>query len=120
MTNARVKPPPGSAAIDKAFYKSKEWAKMRAKVMREEPTCRMCGSDSPRAVADHIIPRRVRPDLALVRGNIQRLCRDCHEREKARFERYAYGIKKGFEQKPQAVSADGVHLDSQHPWARRG
>jgi 5-methylcytosine-specific restriction endonuclease McrA len=30
---------------------------------------------------DHIIPIRIRPDLAFVRRNLQPLCKPCHSRK---------------------------------------
>lgn len=58
------------------FYGSAAWRRLRADVLREEPQCRRCGRAS--VEADHILPRRRWPALALVRENVQGLCRVCH------------------------------------------
>jgi 5-methylcytosine-specific restriction endonuclease McrA len=58
----------------------REWRELSARVRREEPICRLCGV-RPSEVADHIIRRRDRPDLAMERSNLRGVCRRCHARE---------------------------------------
>lgn len=58
------------------------WRKLRAQVVREEPTCRLgfpriCTVVS--TTADHILPVSERPDLALVRSNCRGSCRPCND-----------------------------------------
>lgn len=65
-----------------AFYASPEWKVLREEVVREQGRqCRDCGrtiaSDADLTV-DHILPRSRRPDLALVKANLQVLCRTCN------------------------------------------
>jgi len=55
------------AAID-----GTEWRRVRAQVLREEPTCRMCGA--PSTEADHIIPLQAGGD-PYDRANLQGLCK---------------------------------------------
>lgn len=52
---------------------------LRLRVLVEEPRCRGCGA--PATEVDHIEPRYRRPDLFLVRTNLQALCRRCHARK---------------------------------------
>ena len=67
----------------------KDWQRLRAQVMREEPLCRIClkGSHNqhPRVEAavevDHIVPVTLAPELRLTRSNLQPLCKSCHRRK---------------------------------------
>jgi 5-methylcytosine-specific restriction endonuclease McrA len=43
-------------------------------------------------VTDHIVPIQIRPDLRLEWGNLQSLCRRCHDSVKAQEEKAAYGL----------------------------
>lgn len=65
------------------FYETAAWARMRRRVLLEEPTCRgwppgtRCGKPSEHV--DHIVP--IRPDAGgarLERANLQALCSSCH------------------------------------------
>lgn len=60
-----------------AFYSSTAWKKLRAQVLEEVGACQTDCGRAAREV-DHIIPRRVRPDLALERANLRAMCRPCH------------------------------------------
>lgn len=64
------------------FYSTPEWRAVRAEVLREEPFCR-CGCGAESDTVDHIIPRRERPDLALVRSNLRAMYSRCHNRHTA-------------------------------------
>ena len=60
---------------------TRAWRKLRAQVLAEEPLCRIridgtCTTISTQA--DHIIPIALRPDLAMVRANIQGACAPCN------------------------------------------
>lgn len=60
---------------------TRAWRKLRDRVVREEPTCRLqhpgvCTYWSQ--TADHIIPVSVRPDLAMDRGNLRGACQACN------------------------------------------
>lgn len=87
------------------FYSSRPWFKVRSKVLKASGyRCAMCGTGVAGAyagVVDHIIPRRIRPDLALDMTNLQTLCRPCHDR-----------IKKKHESNPDqpTVGADGFPI----------
>jgi hypothetical protein len=64
------------------FYESREWLDLRYRVLkRAGGCCKLCGcrgtADSPLQV-DHIKPRSLYPDLALVEANLQVLCKACN------------------------------------------
>lgn len=64
------------------FYSSAEWRRLRSEVIEaEEPACRSCGAyilDTTDVTVDHTQPRSRFPELALVRENLQILCRSCN------------------------------------------
>jgi 5-methylcytosine-specific restriction endonuclease McrA len=68
------------------FYMTKEWYKTRARALRAnravyggQLTCVVCGKwITDRANVDHIVRRRVRPDLAYELSNLQVLHQACH------------------------------------------
>ena len=77
----------GEVAIPKPsdtdFYKSKEWRRLRVRVLEKyECKCMMCGH-SPKEHGivihvDHIKPRSTHPHLQLKEDNLQLLCEDCN------------------------------------------
>ena len=88
------------------WYSDMSWKRRARAQMRREPFCRMCGSIA--TVADHIVPHR--GDLrAWQKGELQSLCRDCHERKKKTEEH------RGF---VPGVGVDGYPTDSNHPFVR--
>lgn len=65
----------------KRILSTRAWRTLRAQVIREEPLCRIqipevCTKVSTQA--DHIIPVALRPDLAMVRANLQGACGPCN------------------------------------------
>ena len=62
--------------------KTEEWRRLSAQVRREEPICwlRFQGCTVLSTTADHVIPYRDRPDLALVRSNLRGACFSCNHR----------------------------------------
>jgi 5-methylcytosine-specific restriction protein A len=57
------------------------WERLRNMVRAEEPLCAEClaaGMVDRATAVDHIIPIRERPDLRLVRENLQGICRRHH------------------------------------------
>lgn len=71
------------------------WLKLSRLCLTDEPYCRYCARDGRvtlAEVSDHIIPITIRPDLRLVRENIQSLCKLCHDSTKAREENEMYGV----------------------------
>lgn len=70
---------------DKAFYCSAAWRRVRAAVLREQPLCVLClkeGRTTAASHVDHILERKVRPDLAFDMDNLQALCQPCHQRKR--------------------------------------
>lgn len=65
-----------------AFYGSSEWRAVRAEIIREQgKVCKFCRKTilaELDATVDHIRPRSIYPDLALVKSNLQVLCRVCN------------------------------------------
>ena len=59
---------------------SGRWKRLCKLILARDPICRACGVAIAREV-DHIIPRKARPDLALVMDNLQGLCKQCHGRK---------------------------------------
>lgn len=71
------------------------WLRLSRLCLAEEPLCRHCrelGQRTRATVSDHIVPVQIRPDLRLVRSNVQSLCKPCHDGWKASLERELYGI----------------------------
>lgn len=64
--------------IKNEFLKSKEWKTLSRKIRIRDKHCLRCGSKK-RLCGDHIIPRRLRPDLELSEYNIQTLCWVCND-----------------------------------------
>lgn len=65
------------------FYDSREWLDLRYRVLqRAGGSCKLCGCratpDNPIQV-DHIKPRSLHPELALVESNMQVLCQSCNK-----------------------------------------
>jgi 5-methylcytosine-specific restriction endonuclease McrA len=90
----------------KTFYSTKEWFKVRGKVLRRDNfTCKFCGFHSMAKgmmVVDHVVPRMHRPDLAYAMTNLVTLCKHCHDSTKRIIEVNAH--------KPQ-ISDDGFPPD---------
>ncbi len=86
---------------DRATKPSRKWYKRaawkgpkgrRLMQLKAEPLCRLCPdwSKQPATIADHIMPHR--EDHALFWfGQLQSLCKSCHDIKKQRIERRAEG-----------------------------
>lgn len=65
-----------------AFTRSDAWVRLRYDFMRDQDgRCRCCGrrsTDGVKVNADHILPRRTHPALALCYTNLQVLCSLCN------------------------------------------
>ena len=64
-------------------YRSPEWRKLSAMVIKERGTCERCGCCLNLQV-HHIIPVRYAPELFLDKANLMVLCRQCHQVETQR------------------------------------
>jgi 5-methylcytosine-specific restriction endonuclease McrA len=67
------------------------WDAMRKRVLREEPTCRVCGE--PAVAVDHIAPRAEGGDES--RANLRGICAACHRRKTAEDSRRGKARKAG-------------------------
>lgn len=69
----------------RAWYKLARWARLRIRIfVRDGYACQMqgCGITTARPIADHIKPHRGDPGLFWDEGNIQTLCKPCHDSRK--------------------------------------
>jgi 5-methylcytosine-specific restriction endonuclease McrA len=106
----------GGEAMKNTFYNSRggsrAWRRLRARVLAEQPSCqiRLPGCTGRSEVADHIIPKRYRPDLVLRRENVQGACRACNSRKGSRTRAQAGAARRGVaarnagQQKARALS----------------
>lgn len=77
---------PFSASVKRSnslsFYASREWRDLRYKALElHGATCQCCGATRGKGVrmhVDHIKPRSLFPELALVLTNLQILCEACN------------------------------------------
>lgn len=69
-------------------YKSPEWRRLSANVIKEVGCCERCGSKNNLQV-HHLVAVRYAPERFLDRNNLMVLCRTCHQNETQReiFER---------------------------------
>ena len=81
----------------RAWYKTKRWRQLRWSVlMRDLFTCRRCGvieANTSQLVADHIRPHRGDAALFWDEGQIQCLCKACHDGAKQREEAAERGMR---------------------------
>jgi len=65
------------------LYKTARWQRLRWKILEQSIfTCAMCATieaDTSQLVADHIIPHKGNEALFWDEGNLQCLCRHCHD-----------------------------------------
>lgn len=70
-------------ANSKAFLQSKAWKRVRLQALNlHGRRCQCCGAGPADGVVlnvDHVLPRRLFPELALHLDNLQVLCSDCNE-----------------------------------------
>ncbi len=77
----------------RAWYNSARWKRLRMEVLEAALfTCQWLGcgrveGDTALLVADHVVPHRGDEALFWDRGNLQCLCKDCHDTHKQRWER---------------------------------
>jgi 5-methylcytosine-specific restriction protein A len=64
------------------LYNTAAWRRLRQRVLREEPTCRLCGVNASSQV-DHIRPHDGDVYLFADRANCQGVCAPCHSRKTA-------------------------------------
>jgi 5-methylcytosine-specific restriction enzyme A len=79
-----------TGAAWRAWYGTKRWRQLRWQVLLEAMfTCARCGrieGNTRLLVADHVEPHRGDERMFWARGNLQCLCKPCHDSEKQREE----------------------------------
>ena len=65
------------------LYNSTLWAKLRTAQLAREPICQECQQQAA-IIADHIVPHQGDTKLFYDAGNLQSLCKRCHDRKTAR------------------------------------
>lgn len=84
---------------DKRFYASKRWRTLREAFLSENPLCvcdecKASGRDELADDVDHIIDRKVRPDLAYEWSNLQAMKHAHHSKKTLKTMRQGgYGVK---------------------------
>jgi len=90
----------------------RKWRKRREQQLHEHPLCRLCmtirGQITPATVADHITPHR--GDPVLFEGELQSLCKECHDSWKREME--TSGTFRG-------CDLNGYPLDPNHAWNKQ-
>ena len=94
------------------WYWSRRWRIHRDRQLYRQPWCAMCaqrGLQSVATVADHIVPHRF-DYHAFWHGELQSLCKRCHDSLKQADEARGYSM---------AVSEEGWPTDERHPFNRK-
>ena len=75
----------------RAWYRTQRWRRLRWQVLTDAlftcARCRRVEKDTSLLVADHVVPHRGDEHLFWFRGNLQCLCKPCHDGAKQREER---------------------------------
>lgn len=77
----------GSWGYDTGFYSKKAWRNLRRSKLHQSPLCEECQRNNvitSATMVDHIIPRRLKPELELDWDNLQSLCDSCHNTKSAK------------------------------------
>ena len=98
--------------MQKRLYSTRAWHRMRARQLRDSPTCAYCaeiGQLTAATVADHITPHRGSELLFYDANNLQSLCKQCHDSAKQQLEKS--GVLRG-------STSGGEPLDKKSAWYR--
>lgn len=97
-----------SAAVE--FYNSSRWHNLRKEYLTEDNmwciACANLGNLTLATDVDHIIPRKIKPELQWEESNFQPLCKQCHLRKSAKDKR---GLYADFRNKTFIVLEDIKH-----------
>jgi len=91
-----------------------KWQQARDGFLKRNPLCVVCsrkGLVVAATVVDHITPHRGDMGLFWDRDNWQSLCKGCHDGFKQRLEKSGRVV---------GCDADGVPVDPNHHWRRKG
>jgi 5-methylcytosine-specific restriction endonuclease McrA len=86
MPTVQRKPPSQNVKKTDPFYLSVPWRNLTLLVRNEEPLCAYCklkGRITASELTDHFKPRRLFPELQLVRSNMKGCCHECHNLKRA-------------------------------------
>ena len=92
------------------FYRRTKWAKVRKKILRRDPICRICKERTSTQV-DHKIPVKVKPELRYAEFNLMGLCIGCHSR-KTRADKN----RKPINPPKRGADESGLPTDPNHEW----
>ena len=96
----------------KHLYDKAAWRRLRLHQLAKRPLCALhgeLGQIKPASVVDHIRPHGGDMQLFFDEGNLQSLCKSCHDSHKQAQERNANGLMRG-------AGLSGSPLDRAHPW----
>jgi 5-methylcytosine-specific restriction enzyme A len=94
------------------WYDQYRWTKRSRQQLREHPLCKKCldrGWVAPAEVADHVVPHKG-DYQSFWFGDLQSLCRNCHESVKKQEEGRGYSTE---------IGIDGWPTDPAHPANKR-
>jgi 5-methylcytosine-specific restriction endonuclease McrA len=101
-----------AAAIYRAWYKTPEWRALRKAQLEKQPLCERHlrrGQRVAASVANHKRPHRGDRALFFSAGNLQSVCKACHDGDVQSEERRGYSDE---------VGPDGMPIDPRHPFLR--
>jgi 5-methylcytosine-specific restriction enzyme A len=90
------------------LYATERWRQLALMQLRREPLCAYCakqGRTTPAVVADHVTPHNGDRTL-FFRGQLQSLCKRCHDSAKKSEEKRGYS---------NMIGVDGRPIDPKHP-----
>src|SRR5690606_3069756 len=96
-----------TTSTPRRWYKTQRWQRLRARQLRDSPLCAFClrqGRITPATVCDHTEPHSGDQQKFWDAGNLQSLCKPCHDSDKQR-------IEKGGPPKP-TIGLDGWPVTS--------
>ncbi len=106
-------PRPDSRSSDalayRRLYKTKRWAKIRARQLQTHPLCQWCeakGRIVAATVCHHDDPKQKNSPATFFLGPFTSLCAPCHDSMAQQIERIGYS---------KAVGEDGWPTDERHP-----
>jgi len=92
------------------WYKLKIWKDLRSRQLHAQPYCQRCARrgalDVVATIVNHIAPHRGVWRLFADAGNLESLCKPCHDGPVQSFERLGYS---------KEVDETGRYLDPRHP-----
>lgn len=97
-----------SDPASRRWYKTKRWQILRRIILEQQPACNRCGHQAD--TVDHMTPHKGDVEVFFDPGNLQALCKPCHDSWKARKENGRLDT---------ACSEAGYPEDPGHPWNKK-